>query len=424
MWLLKDGPGLLTDLYELTMAQAYFKNHMDDKAYFEVTVRALPPNWGFFVMAGLEEINSYLKEFRFSRQDIEFLKSIKIFSSDFLKYLTKLRPEVEIRSLPEGTIFFPNEPILEVGGPIIHAQILESYILNILGFSIIEVTLAARIAIAAKGLPVIDFGLRRSQGPIAATRAARGAKIANFYATSNLFASKLLNLPPAGTMAHSYIQAHDSEEKAFHQFIDLYNEKTILLVDTYDTMEGIKKAAKVARQVYEAKDVKIRGVRIDSGDFLNLSKFARQYFKQNGVEFLKIFVSSGLDEYRIDELLKGGAEVDGFGIGTRFAVSHSAPDIDIVYKIIQYAGKGLFKTSPDKKTKPKRKTIVRTKHKFYVKDTVLPFLDRSDDLLQPFKSLESVDTIRERLSDELANSPNKIKNITNPTKYLVEYAEG
>jgi nicotinate phosphoribosyltransferase len=421
MWLLKDTPGLFMDLYELTMAQAYYKNDMNEKAFFEVTVRDLPQNWGFFIMAGLAEIDSYLKQFKFVRRDIEFLKSIEMFSTDFLQYLEDLRPQVQIRCLPEGTIFFPNEPVLEVGGPLIHAQILESYMLNILGFSIIEATLAARISIAARGRGLVDFGLRRSQGPIAAARSARAAKIANFAGTSNLFASKLLDFQPAGTMAHSYIEAHGSEERAFRQFIDLYDEKAILLVDTYDAVEGIKKAAKVAHQVYEEKNIRIRGIRIDSGDFISLSKFARQYFKEKRVDFLKIFVSSGLDEYRIAELLNNGAEIDGFGIGTRFAVSHQAPDIDIVYKIVQYAGKGLYKTSPDKQTKPKRKTIVRTQNKFYVKDSVHLFKARADDLLKFFESPEPLDKLRKRLSVELANLPDSIKAITNPQKYPVEF---
>ncbi|MHC4622246.1 MAG: nicotinate phosphoribosyltransferase, partial [Planctomycetota bacterium] len=335
MWLLKDTPGLFADLYELTMAQAYFKHDMNERAYFEVTIRSLPPNWGFFVMAGLAEAYSYLKQFRFSGQDIEFLKSLGIFSSDFLGYLSALRPEVEIRSLPEGTVFFPGEPIIEVGGPLIHAQILESYILNIVGFSVIEASLAARIRIAARGLPVVDFGLRRAQGPVAAVRSARAAQIANFYATSNLFASRLLDFLPAGTMAHSYVQVHEAEEEAFERFADLYGEKAVLLVDTYDLAEGIEKAAEVARRVYKEKGVKIRGIRIDSGDFLHWSKFARRHFRQSGVEFLNIFVSSGLDEYLMADLLGKGAEIDGFGVGTRFAVSHGTPNVDIVYKIVQ-----------------------------------------------------------------------------------------
>ena len=191
-WLLKNTPALFTDLYELTMAQVYFKKKMNASASFEVTIRELPQDWGFFVMAGLSELKAYLDAFCFSDEDIDFLKSLKLFSDEFLDFLKTFRPDVKIRALPEGTIFFPQEPVLEVTGPLISAQILESYILNILGFSIIEASLAARYSIAAKGIPLIEFGLRRSQGPIAALRAVRGAQIAGFAATSNLFGAKIV----------------------------------------------------------------------------------------------------------------------------------------------------------------------------------------------------------------------------------------
>jgi len=422
MWLLKDTPAFLMDLYELTMAQAYFKNNMDDRAYFEVTVRNLPADWGFFVMAGLAEVDAYLKEFAFWQRDLEYLKSTELFSGDFLEYLSDLKLHLDIRSLAEGTVFFTDEPVFEVGGPLIHAQILESYILNILGFSIIEATLAARISIAAGPAALVDFGLRRSQGPVAAVRAARAAQMAGFAATSNLFAARLLDLESAGTMAHSFIQAHESEELAFHRFIELYGEKAILLVDTYDTVEGIKTAAKVAKQAYNDTGVKIKGIRIDSGDFAALSKFARRHFENRNVTFMKIFVSSGLDEYRIAELVDSGAEIDGFGIGTRFAVSHHAPDIDIVYKIIQYAGKGLYKTSPDKHSRPERKTVLRTKDMLYVKDTVVPYAARADDLLKPFEAPEPIETVKNRLRAELDCLPDEIKTIRNPKAYPVEYS--
>ena len=239
-------------------------------------------------------------------------------------------------------------------------------------------------------------------------------------------------------MAHSYVEVHDSEQQAFRRFTDLYGKSAILLVDTYDVIEGIKKAATVARQVYKEKGIKIRGIRIDSGDFTSLTKFARQYFKKTGVEFLKIFVSSALDEYRIEQLLNSGAEIDGFGVGTKFAVCYHAPAVDIVYKIIQYAGKGLYKTSPDKQTKPRRKTILRTKDNFYVKDEVISFTGCANDLLRPFQWVpagsiepqisnleilypESMDKIKERLANELANLPDSIKAITNPQNYLVEF---
>lgn len=423
MWLMKDTPSLLTDMYELTMAQVYFERRMHEAAYFEVTIRRLPENWGFFVIAGLDEIQSYLREFRFSKTDVDFLRSTKRFSDNFLKYLATLRPDVTVRAMPEGTVFFPHEPVLEVGGPLICAQLLESYILNILGFSIIEATLAARTIIAAGGTAVVDFGLRRCQGPIASLRAARGAQMAGFSATSNVFAAKNLNFAPSGTMAHSFIHAHDSQEQAFRKFADAYGENTILLVDTYDCIEGIQEAAGVARQLYEQKNIRIAGIRIDSGDLFELARFARRHFAEQGVPFLKIFVSGDLDEFKINDLRRRGAEIDSFGIGTNFAVSRFAPAVEIVYKIVQYGGKGVFKTSPGKETRPGRKMVTRIGDKYYQKDIVSPLQEpRADDLLKPFESAEQMPTIQQRLAAELALLDASVRAIRNPKKYPVEFA--
>lgn len=423
MWLMKDTPSLLMDMYELTMAQVYFEKRMNETAYFEVTIRRLPDNWGFFVMAGLEEIESYLREFRFSKADVDFLRSTKRFSDDFLQYLTTLKAGVTMRAMPEGTVFFPNEPVLEVGGPLICAQLLESYILNILCFSIIEATLAARIVIAAKGTPVVDFGLRRSQGPIASLRAVRGAQIAGFLATSNMFAAKNLNFAPSGTMAHSFIHVHESQEQAFRNYAEAYGENAILLVDTYDCVEGIREAARTAKQIYEEKNVKIAGVRIDSGDLFELARFARAHFAEQGVPFLKIFVSGDLDEFKIEDLRSRGAEIDGFGIGTNFAVSRFAPAVEIVYKLVQYGDKGVFKTSPGKETRPGRKMVARICNKYYRKDVVstLQEENRTDDLLKPFKSAEQTPTIQQRLSAELALLDDSVKAIRTPIKYPIEF---
>ncbi len=449
MWLMKDTPSLFTDLYELTMAQVYFRKQMTDTAYFEVSVRRLPENWGFFVMAGLSEVDSYLREFRFSKADINFLRSTKLFSDDFLQFLATLKPDIKIRSLTEGTVFFPNEPIFEVAGPLICAQLLESYILNILGFSIIQATLATRISIAAKGAAVVDFGLRRCQGPVASLRSARGAQMAGFRATSNMFAAKELNFAPSGTMAHSFVHVHESQEQSFRNFTEAYGENSILLVDTYDSVEGIKAAANLARELYEEKDIKIRGIRIDSGDLVKLSNFARRHFREKGVPFLKIFVSGDLDEFKIDDLLKQGGQIDGFGIGTRFAVSRFAPAIEIIYKIVQYGSKGVFKTSPGKQTRPGRKTIIRIKPvrrpdggKYYERDIISPLQSQpsnagsrskptvgGDDLLKPFalgtpfgESVEQIQTIQKRLATELSLLDDSIKAIRNPEKYHVEFA--
>jgi len=423
MWLINDGPALFTDFYELTMAQVYFRRRMAGTAYFEVFVRRLPEHWGFFIMAGLNEVESYLREFRFSDNDLAYLRSTGTFDDDFLAYLSSFRPNVELRALPEGTVFFPHEPILEVGGPIIDAQLLESYILNILGFSIIEATLAARTTIAAQGIPVVDFGLRRCHGPVSPIRAARGAQIAGFKGTSNVFAANRLGFPPSGTMAHSFVQAYESEEQAFRDFTHVHGERTILLVDTYDSIEGTKTAARMAKELLREKGIRIRGIRLDSGDLAELSKYARDYFKREGLSFMKIFVSGDLDEYRIRGLLEQGAEIDGIGIGTRYSAAHHAPAIEIVYKIIEYDGRDLCKTSPNKETHPGRKTITRIKNENYERDIVAPFDPNAPDLLQPFQTAEPMETVQERLAEELARLGDQIREIQSPAEYPVQFGD-
>lgn len=421
MWLLKDTPALFTDMYELTMAQVYFKKQMAETAYFEVYIRKLPENWGFFVMAGLGEVESLLREFRFSEADIDYLRSTKLFAEDFLQYLATLEPDVKIRALPEGTVFFPDEPVMEVAGPLICAQLLESYILNILGFSIIQASLATRISIAARGAAVVDFGLRRCQGPVASIRSARAAQMAGFRATSNMFAARELGFTPSGTMAHSFIHVHESQEQAFRDFAAEYGENSVLLVDTYDCIEGIKQAADLARQLHEEKNMKLRGIRIDSGDLVKLSKFAREHFRKEGVAFLNIFVSGDLDEFTIEDLLAHGAQIDGFGVGTRLAVSRFAPAVEIVYKIVQYGDRGVFKTSPGKETRPGRKTITRIKDEYYERDIVSSLQSNMDDLLEPFESAEAMQTIQHRLAAELSALDDSIKAIRNPGKYHLEF---
>ncbi|MEN6334245.1 MAG: nicotinate phosphoribosyltransferase [Phycisphaerales bacterium] len=420
MWLIDASPTLFTDLYEFTMAQAYYHRGMDQVGHFEVFVRDLPEHWGFFVMAGLPEVKSYIREFRFSDEDLLYLRSTRLFESDFLVHLATMKLDVKIRALPEGAVFFPNEPILEVSGPIVQAQLLETYILNILGFSVIEATLAARMMIAARGASVVDFGLRRCQGPISAIRAARGGQMAGFDGTSNLSASRLLDLPPSGTMAHSFVEVHESEEQAFRTYAEIYGDRTILLVDTYDSIEGIKIAARVAKD-FADRGVRIRGIRLDSGDLVELSRFARDHFRKTGVEFLSIFASGDLDEFRIAEMLDAGAEIDGFGVGTRFTVSQHAPAIGIVYKIARYGDRDLYKTSTNKGTIPGRKTILRTGHPLYEKDTIIPFEPGADDLLQPFEFVEPMPVIQKRLRRELSALPDLVERITEPAEYPVDF---
>jgi nicotinate phosphoribosyltransferase len=246
--------------------------------------------------------------------------------------------------------------------------------------------------------------------------------MAGFAVTSNLYAARLLDFAASGTMAHSFVEVNESEEESFRRYGRIYGERAVFLVDTYEPTTGIMRAAKVAGEIYKQSGVKVGGIRIDSGDLVKLSRFARGHFDDAGVPFLKIFLSGDLDEYRIEDLMTNGAEVDGFGIGTRFAVSKYAPSIEIVYKIVQYGDRELFKTSPEKHSRPGRKTVVRECEKFYKRDIISGFDGRADDLLKPFEKAEEMRVIQERLKGELARLAEGVKAIRNPAEYRVDFS--
>lgn len=422
MWLIEGTPALLTDLYELTMAQVYFRKQMTDHGYFEVFIRQTPQHWGFFVMAGLDEVESFLHAFRFAPEDVQYLRSTGLFGEDFLEFLATLDLDLKVRCLPEGTVFFSNEPIMEVCGPILHAQLLETYLLNILGFSIIEASLASRLTLAAGTVPLLDFGMRRGQGPLATIRSARAAQMSGWKATSNVFAARQLGMAPSGTMAHSYIQAYESEEQAFREFASIYQDQTILLVDTYDTTEGIKAAARVAREFVE-RGIKLRGIRLDSGNLVEQSQFARDYFRQEGLDFLRVFASGDLDEFKIQDMMAAGGQFDGFGVGTHFTVSKYSPSVSIVYKLAQYGDRPSHKTSPDKATRPGRKTILRAGNPRFEKDIVCPFDPDADDLLLPFACAEPIEVVQKRLQSQIASLPAPTRAIRDPATYPVEFSD-
>ncbi len=422
MWLLRQTPGLMTDLYELTMGEAYFQKGLRGRACFEVAVRRLPEGWGFFVMAGLEELGGFVDAYQFDKEDVAWLQGTGRFSKAFLEYLGRMRPEVEVRALPEGTVFFPGEPVVEVCGGLIEAQLLESYVLNVLGFSILAASLGARVRIAAGEKAVVDFGLRRTQGPVAAVRAARGGMMAGFAATSNVFAARALGFAAAGTMAHSFVESHASEREAFEAYVDVHGEETILLIDTYEPFAGIRTAADVAREYFEKQGLRIGGIRLDSGDFVEQARYARRLFDETGLGFLRIVASGGLDEHRIAELTAICPEIDAFGIGTQFGVSRAAPDADIVYKLVRYGDRDVFKTSPGKATRPGRKSVLRTcEGGRYVKDVVCPLREEAGDLLAPFGGAEEMGVIQERLRGELGRLPDGIKRLERPEVYSVTF---
>ena len=351
-----DGLALFTDLYQLTMLQAYFEERMTERAVFSLFVRRLPPRRNFLIACGLNAVLDYLENLRFTQQDLAYLDSLEIFSDRFLAWLTDFRFTGDIHATREGTPVFANEPILEVEAPLPEAQLIETFVMNQVQLQTMLASKAHRVVTAARGRSVIDFGARRIHGTDAAVNAARAFWIAGVNATSNVLAGQRFGIPVAGTLAHSYIQAHGDEAAAFRAFANLYPD-TVLLVDTYDTLAGVQKVIELAKRLGEY--FKVRAVRLDSGDLLDLSLQARAALDQAGLHNIQIIASGSLDEYEIDALLSSGAPLDGFGVGTAMGVSADAPYLDIVYKLTSYAGDGRVKLSANKPVLPGRKQVFR-----------------------------------------------------------------
>ena len=351
-----DGLALFTDLYQLTMLQAYFEERMTERAAFSLFVRRLPPNRNFLIACGLGNVLDYLESLRFTESDLTYLGSLGMFSDRFLTWLADFRFTGDVHAVREGTPVFANEPILEVEAPLPEAQLIETFVMNQVQLQTMLASKAHRVVTAARGCSVIDFGARRMHGTDAAVNAARAFWIAGVNATSNVLAGKRFGISVAGTMAHSYIQAHGNEAAAFRAFANLYPD-TVLLIDTYDTLTGVQKIIDLANQLGE--DFKIRAVRLDSGDLLDLSLRVRDTLDQAGLARVQIIASGSLDEYEIDRLLSSGAPIDGFGVGTAMGVSADAPYLDIVYKLTSYAGDGRVKLSANKPVLPGRKQVFR-----------------------------------------------------------------
>ncbi len=347
---------LFTDLYELTMLQSYFRENMNKQAVFSLFVRKLPPSRNYLLACGLEDVLAYLEELQFTREDIEYLSSLGKFRDDFLEWLSDFRFTGDVYALPEGTPVFANEPLLEIVAPVQEAQLLETYILNQIHFQTLTATKAARVVSAARGIPVIDFGVRRMHGRDAGIKSPRAFYIAGVEATSNVLAGKMFNIPIAGTMAHSFIQAYNREIDAFRDFARLYPQ-TILLIDTYDTMQAVEKIIQLSQE--PDNEFKISGVRIDSSNLAGLAGKVRERLDSAGLGHINIFASGGLDEYNIAELLDQNAPVDGFGVGTKMGVSNDVPYLDLVYKLTSYASMDRMKRSSGKETLPGQKQIFR-----------------------------------------------------------------
>jgi len=361
------NPTLLTDLYQLTMVGGYYLLGKEREiANFDYFFRKIPENGGFCVAAGLEQLIDYIQNIHFEPDDIAYLDSLHLFPPGVLEYFQKLRFTGDLYAVPEGTLVFPQEPIVRVTAPLPEAQFIETALLNILNFQTLVATKSARVCLAADGDPVIEFGVRRAHGPNGGLSAARAAFIGGAQATSNLMAGRVFGIPVRGTVAHSWIESFPTELESFQAFKTIYPKNCILLVDTYDTLRsGIPNAIKIGNELREKKEGDLLGIRLDSGDLTFLSREARKRLDEAGFDRTHILGSSDLDEWLIESIKKQGAEVDIWGVGTRLVTSYSCPALGGVYKLSAILEDGRMRPKlkvsddPEKTTNPGIKKVFR-----------------------------------------------------------------
>ena len=425
---------LFTDFYELTMCASYFDNKDFESATFDLFVRRLPENRSYMLFAGLEQCLHYLQNIKFTDEHIAYLKT-QGFNADFLDYLVSLRFTGEVWAVPEGSLVFPNEPLIRITAPIIEAQLIETFLLNTVNLQTMIATKASRVVHAAKGRPVVEFGLRREQGIDAGMKVARSSYIAGCTGTSNVLAGHVYDIPVFGTMAHSFIMSYSKEIDAFRAFTETFPDKSTLLIDTYQDIKGAEKAAVIAKEL-EKKGCRLGGVRLDSGDLAKTSKRIRKLFDAQGLSYVKIFASGDLDEFKVEELLAKGAQIDSFGVGTKMGTSADRPYLDVIYKLCETmttdrAFSPIMKLSKDKITLPGRKQVYRcidTEGNFK-KDTIAlanekvegePLLVKVMEKGKLTYALPSLEKIRAEAAFSLSKLPEEYKILTGSPSYPVE----
>jgi nicotinate phosphoribosyltransferase len=424
---------LLTDLYQLNMIEAYLAHGETKTAVFELFVRKLPTRRGFLIAAGLEQALEFLEEVRFSSDEIGWLKSTGRFSVRTLDYLAELRFTGDVHAMPEGTIFFANEPILRVTAPLPEAQLVETRLIDIVHFQSLIASKAARMVLTAPGKWLVDFGLRRAHGAEAGLLAARASYIAGFTGTATVLAAKLFDIPVFGTMAHSYIQAHDSETVAFERFAHARPEGLVFLIDAYDTEAAARKVVALAPRL-KAAGISVSGVRLDSGDLIALSKSVRRILDEGDLTDVTIVASGGLDEDQLMAMAKANAPIDGFGIGTSLTTSSDAPALDCVYKLQEYAGLPRRKHASGKATLPGRKQVWRRygPDARMTGDTLSVENDDQDGealihrVMQAGKRVspsQTLDEIRKHASRELQLLPTPLRELEAGATYPVQVGE-
>jgi nicotinate phosphoribosyltransferase len=423
---------LLTDLYQLNMVQAYLDHGETRPAVFELFVRTLPDRRGFLMAAGLEQALEYLEQLRFSAEEIDWLARTGRFRKNLLDYLAAFAFTGDVHAMQEGTLFFANEPILRVTAPLPQAQLVETRLLNILHYQSLVASKAARMVLAASGKLLVDFGLRRAHGGDAGLQAARASYIAGFAGTATVAAERLWGIPTFGTMAHSFIQAFDDEAEAFEKFARSRPQNLTVLIDTYDTEAAARKVVALAPRL-KAAGIAIRAVRLDSGDLTALSKSVRHILDAGGLQYVAIFASGGLDEDSIAAMLKAGAPIDGFGVGTSLTTSSDVPAFDCAYKLEEYAALARRKRSAGKVTWPGRKQVWRrygadgrmTGDVMSIADDKQAGTPLVELVMQAGRRIGTSPTIGEcrvRAANELASLPEPLRQLEPAAVYPVEVA--
>ncbi|HEV2356846.1 MAG TPA: nicotinate phosphoribosyltransferase [bacterium] len=412
---------LLTDLYELTMAQGYFREARNERATFDLFVRTLPPRRGFLVAAGLDTILEYLEDLRFSEQSIAYLRTLRLFDDAFLDYLRTFAFTGDVRAIPEGELVFPQEPLVEVTAPRIEAQLVETFLLNQINCQTMLATKAARVVLAAGGRPVVDFSPRRDHGTDAAMKVARCSYLAGCAGSSNTLAGMVYALPVYGTMAHSYVMSYDDELEAFRAYARSFPDACLLLIDTYDAVQGARNAAIVAAEL-RAQGHRLRGVRLDSGDLLDLSRKVRRILDDAGARDAQILASGDLNEDKIGRLLEAGAPIDSFGVGTEMGTSYDAPAVGGVYKLVEDSRGYRVKRSAGKATLPGRKQIWRLTRNGEIGEDIIVLHDEPAPpggrplLIEVMRNgtrivREPLETARQRCRDRLASLPPALRGL-------------
>lgn len=424
---------LLTDLYQLTMAQAYFREQRLAEATFSLFIRSYPTNRGYFVAAGLSDVLDFLEDFSFDNAALDYLAGQHIFTEDFLHYLGELKFTGELWAIPEGRLFFKDEPVIEVTAPVIQAQIAETFIINQVHLQSMIATKASRCVHAAGGRPLVDFALRRTHGTDAGMKVARASYLAGFVGTSNVLAGKNYGVPIVGTMAHSFVMSFEREIDAFRAYAGSFPRATILLIDTYDTLAGARNAATVGKEM-AGRGAQLIGVRIDSGDLPAQARAVRQILDDAGLQQVKILGSGGLDEYDLADFSAAQAPFDSFGVGTKMGTSADAPWTDMSYKMVEYAGRPVQKLSTEKISWPgKKQAFRRLDDRQRLRGDILglrgetfansePLLEK---VMEDGRALKSptLATSREKFLEEFHRLDDAVKAVRSPAAYPVEYSD-